>query len=109
MSHETLVQFVRFEAKASVREYTFTVREPSTDPREFTLTISNQAFNERRVRYQDAPDVCSAKLRQELAAYANHPPTTHYLITNADLEDYRSSHAPRSPRHSFARKPSEEF
>lgn len=109
MSRETLVQFVRFEAKASVREYTFTVREPSTDPREFTLTISNQAFNDRRVRYQDAPDVCSTKLRQELAAYANHPPSTHYRITDADLEDYRSSHAVRSARHSFARKPNAEF
>ncbi|MGH9717163.1 MAG: hypothetical protein ACRD4R_10615 [Candidatus Acidiferrales bacterium] len=110
MSHEILVQFVRFEAKASVREYMFTVREPSADPREFTLTISNQAFNERRVRYQDAPDVCSVKLRHELATYANHPPSTHYLITDADLDDYRSSHAPRSAsRPSFYRRPTEEF
>lgn len=96
MSREILVQFVRFEAKASVREYTFTVREPSTDPREFKLTISNEAFNERRVRYQDAPDVCSARLRQELATHANHPPTSHYQITDADLDDYRNSHASRT-------------
>ena len=110
MSHEILVQFVRFESKAVGREYTFTVREPSSDPREFTLTISNQAFNERRVRFQDAPDVCSAKLRHELATYANHPPSTHYEITDADLEDYRSSHAPRTAtRPSFYRKPTEEY
>jgi hypothetical protein len=105
VSCETLVQFVRFEAKASVREYTFTVREPSSDPREFKLTISNQAFNERRVRYQDAPDVCSAKLRQELATYGNHPPTTDYQITDANLEDYRNSHGPKTPsRPSFYHK-----
>ncbi len=109
MNREILVQFVRFESKASVREYTFTVREPSTDPREFTLSISNQAFNERRVRYQDAPDVCSLKLRQELAAYANHPPSTHYLITDADLESYRSSHAPRAASRFSYHKPAEEF
>jgi hypothetical protein len=110
VSHEILVQFVRFEAKALGRDYKFTVREPSSDPREFILTISNQAFNERRVRYQDAPDVCSAKLRHELAAYANHPPSTHYLITDADLEDYRSSHAPRTTaRTSFVRRPTEEY
>jgi hypothetical protein len=108
VSRDILVQFVKFEAKESAREYTFTVKEASGEPREFTLTISNQAFDARRVRYQDAPDLCSAKLRQELATYANHPPSTHYLITDADLEDYRSSHAPRSARHSFS-KPSEEY
>lgn len=110
MSRDVLVQFVRFEAKDSVREYTFTVREPSTDPREFTLSISNDAFSERRVRFQDAPDVCSVKLRQELAAHGNHPPNTHYLITDAELEDYRSSHAPRgSSRLTPYQKRTEEF
>jgi hypothetical protein len=109
VSHEILVQFVKFEAKALVREYTFMVREASADPREFRLTIANQAFNERRVRYQDAPDVCSVKLRQELATHANHPPNTSYRISDADLEQYRSSHAPRSSRPSFYRRPSEEF
>ncbi len=108
MSHEILVQFVKFEAKTLVREYTFTVREPAADPREFTLTILNQAFNERRVRYQDAPDVCSVKLRHELAANANHPPSTHFVITDADLDDYRSRHAPRTSRPWSFRK-SEEF
>ncbi len=103
MTREILVQFVKFQAKASVREYVFTVKEASGDPREFTLAISNEAFNARRVRYQDGPDVCSAKLRQELAAYGNYPPDTHYLITDVDLEDYRTSHAPRSARQSFGK------
>lgn len=106
MSHELLVQFVKFETKDSVREYTFTVREPSADPREFKLSISNDAFNQRRVRYQDAPDVCSAKLRQELALSGNNPPNSHYLITDADLEEYRSSHEPKShSRPSYYHKP----
>jgi hypothetical protein len=103
VSREILVQFVKFQAKTLVREYIFSVKEASGDPREFILTISNEAFNTRRVRYQDGPDVCSAKLRQELAAYGNNPPETHYLITDADLEDYRSSHAPRSTRPSYGK------
>jgi hypothetical protein len=109
VSHEILVQFVRFEAKPLEREYTFTVREREAEPRVFTLAISNQAFNERRVRYQDAPDVCSVKLRHELAAYANDPPCKHFLVTDADLDDYRSSHAPRASRPWSLRKPSEDF
>ncbi len=104
-----MVQFVGFEVKERVREYTFSVREPSSDLREFTLTIPNVAFNERRVRFQDAPDVCALKLRRELATYANHPPETHYGITDAELEDYRSSHAPRGARTLFGRKVAREF
>jgi hypothetical protein len=75
---ELVIQFGGFKSKGSVREYTFTVREQSTEPREFTLAIPNIAFDERRVRYQDAPDVCSLKLRKELAAHANHPVSSHY-------------------------------
>lgn len=109
MSYEIIVQYVGFEAKALVREYTFTVREPSTEPREFTLTIENDAFSTHLVRYQDAPDVCSLKLRRELATYANHPPKTHYRITDAELEDYRSAHSPRTTRSLFGRKAAQDF
>ena len=109
MSHDIIMQFVGFEAKALVREYTFTVREPASEPREFTLTISNQAFNDRRVRYQDAPDVCSHRLRRELAASANHPPDTHYGITDAELEDYRSAHTPRTAYNPFRRKTTQDY
>ncbi len=109
MSHEIIVQFVGFESKARVREYTFTVREPSTEPRDFTVTIANEAFTGRRVRYQDAPDVCSLKLRRELASYANHPPDSHFAITDAELEDYRSTHSPRTARSPYSRKPEEDF
>lgn len=109
MNREILVQYVRFEAKALVREYTFAVREASADAREFTLTIANQAFNERRVRYQDAPDICSLRLRQELAANSNAPLSSHFRITDDDLEQYRSSHAPRKSRPSVYRKPESDY
>jgi hypothetical protein len=109
MSKDILVQFVGFESKRRGREYTFTVREPSVEPREFTLTIANRAFNERRVRYQDAPDICSLKLRHELATHANHPADSHFDISDLELEDYRSSHAPRSARTAYSRKPAEDY
>ena len=102
------MQFIGFASKEAVREYTFTVREAAIEPREFTVTIANEAFNEHRLRFQDAPDVCSLKLKRELATYANHPPESHFHITNAELEDYRSSHtAPR--RSMFARRPTEDY
>jgi hypothetical protein len=109
VSKDLLVQFVGFEVKPLAREYIFTVRESSTEHREFTLAISNEAFNGHRVRYQDAPDVCSVKLHRELAIYANHPPGTHYQISEADLEDYRSTHSPQSSKNRFSRKTQQDF
>jgi hypothetical protein len=108
MSKEIIMQFMGFASKAEVREYTFTVREAAIEPREFTVSIANEAFNQHRLRFQDAPDVCSLKLKRELATYANHPPESHFHITNDELEDYRSSHtAPR--RSMFARRPTEDY
>jgi hypothetical protein len=109
VSHEIIVQFQGYEVKARVREYTFTVREVSTEPREFTLTIPTEAFNEHLLRIQDAPDVCSRKLHRELATFANHPPDSHFAITNAGLEAYRIARAPRTPKSPFSRKPVEDY
>jgi hypothetical protein len=100
VSDNIIIQYTGFEAKALVREYTFSVREAASEPREFTLTIPNEAFDSHRMRYQDAPDICSRKLQRELAASANHPPTTHLCVTEAELDDYRVTHAPKSaPRY----------
>jgi len=104
VSNEIVMQFGGFKAKDSVREYTFTVREQSTEPREFTLSIPNEAFDRHRLRYQDAPDLCSLKLRRELATASNHPSKSHFNITDADLEDYRGAHAPKVARNPFSRK-----
>ncbi len=76
MSNNIYVQYLGFKAQASVREYTFCVWEIWNQQREFTLTIANEAFVSHRARYQDAPDICSLKLRHELATYASHPPKT---------------------------------
>lgn len=109
MSETAIIQYVGFESKALVREYSFLVREPPSEPREFTLTIVNEAFDSHRVRYQDAPDICSLRLHREMAAYANHPPKTHYRISETELDEYRDSHAPKSARSLFSPKPAREL
>jgi hypothetical protein len=96
MSDSVIVQFVGFEAQALVREYKFIVRRALDETSEFTLTIGNEAFGARRVRFQDAPEICSRRLHRELVAFGNHPPQAHYCISETDLDDYRSSHAPKA-------------
>jgi hypothetical protein len=97
MTENINVQYVGFQAKALVREYSFIVRRASNEPSEFTLTIANEAFVTRRVRFQDAPEICSLRLHRELAVFEKHPPQAHYHISETDLDDYRNAHTP-SPR-----------
>jgi hypothetical protein len=108
MTDNIIVQFLGFQSKSLVREYTFSVRERSTEPREYTLTIPNEAFDSRLVRYQDAPDICSHKLHRELAASENHPEKTHFRLSLAELEDYRSTHTHKPPKYPYAPKPDHE-
>jgi hypothetical protein len=69
----------------------------------------NEAFNSRRVRYQDAPDICSLKLRRELATFANHPPQTHYRISELELDDYRNSHTAKAAGNPYKTKPAQDL
>ena len=95
MSDAAIIEYRGFTVRPLVREYTFSVREVAVEPREYTLTILNEAFNSHRARYQDAPDICSLRIRRELAANSNHPAETHYRITDAEIDEYRASHGPK--------------
>jgi hypothetical protein len=95
MSRSVIVQYAGFTSKSLVREYCFLVRDVSSEPREFTFTILNEAFRSHRVRYQDAPEICSIKLHRELAEQLDHPLETHYRISDIELNNYRESHPSR--------------
>lgn len=109
MSDNLIVQFVGYEVLPLVREYKFSVRESRNEAREFTLTIANSSFDDRRARFQDAPDICSLRLHRELAADANHPSNTHFEITDQELDDYRGRHAPKSSSSPYKKKVIQEY
>lgn len=92
------VEYVGFLTKGAAREYTLRVRQTAGDSHDFTLAIASEAFLARRVRYQDAPDVCFLKLQRELAACASGLPEPYMSVTDADLEEYRTAHAPKPPQ-----------
>ncbi|PYU18972.1 MAG: hypothetical protein DMG30_25875 [Acidobacteria bacterium] len=91
MADQLLMQYVGFTSGALVREYSFIVRDESGQPREYTVTIANEAFLSHQVRYQDGPSICSRRLRRELDANATDPPTTQFCITDLELADYRNT------------------
>jgi hypothetical protein len=109
MTDNLIVQFVGYEVSSLVRQYKFSVRESKSEPREFTLTIPNASFDHRRARFQDAPDICSLRLRRELAADANHPSNTHFEITDEELDDYRGRHSPKPSASPYKKKVAEEY
>jgi hypothetical protein len=54
MSDIVNVQYIGFEAKKLVREYSFVVRRALNHTSEFTLTIELESFRTGHVRFQDA-------------------------------------------------------
>jgi hypothetical protein len=100
MAESVFVLYKGFQTGKLTRDYTFTVREAGEEPRAFTLSIPNEAFNARRVRFQDAPDICSRRLIVELNSSANHPASDHFCVSDAEMANYRSSH-PTKPSHRF--------
>jgi len=104
MSGETLVQYTGFKAQRRVREYNFTVRETTSEVREFTLSIANEAFESHRARYQDAPDICSIRLRRELAASASHPHEVHFRVEDAEIASYYTKRPQKASRSRYPNK-----
>ena len=105
MNDRVVPQYVGFENKGAVREYAFTVRG---NDGEYFVTIANEAFVAHRVRYQDAPDICSLRLQREFAARTDHPPSTRFCVTDAELADYKEAHTPKSKPGVFAHRKHEE-
>jgi hypothetical protein len=104
VSERIIVQYVGFEAKDLVREYTFSVREPAGQPRAYTLTIANEAFESRRARYQDAPDICLLRLRRELATGASRAESSCFCVTDAELAAYHCGQKEKRPKSLAAKR-----
>jgi len=71
VSDAVVLQYVGFENRGAVREYAFTVRGSGGTSTEYLVTIANEAFVARRVRYQDGLEICSLRLHREFAARAD--------------------------------------
>lgn len=72
-------------------------------PRVFRLLIPHEAFASRLTRFQDAPDLCFAKLQRELAADPDLPSEQPLVLTTQDLAEYRSAHEKRPESRKRAR------
>ena len=90
-ARQPIVRYVGFRSTGQGREYTMRVAD-GLSSREFVLVITHKAFAAREARFQDAPDVCSGKLRRALAADPDLLPDACMAVTTQDLLDYRGDH-----------------
>ena len=94
-----VIQYLGFQLKPRGREYSYRVVASQTETREFTLSISNQAFLEKHVPYQDAAGICYQKLQRELAAEnPGQPLGRHFTISDQELDTYREKYRPAKRR-----------
>jgi hypothetical protein len=93
-SRPPIVRYMGFRSTTRGREYTMHVAD-GLSSREFVLLITHQAFAAREARFQDAPDVCSSKLRRALAADPDLAPGDTgecMAVTAQDLLQYQGDH-----------------
>jgi len=91
-----VLQYLGFETKEALREYAFCLRGIAGESSNYFVTIANEAFVARRARYQDAPAICSIRLRREFASQVDPPPSCTFSVTDAELAEYKDAHAPKA-------------
>ncbi len=94
----THVEYVGFTTVRDTREYRLRIQD-SVGFHDFVLTIALDAFLTRRARYQDAPEICFLKLQRALAeCVVGNLPDERLNISDLELEEYRTAHAPKLPK-----------
>ena len=91
------VEYLGFTSDDTTREYRLRARDGGVF-HDFIRAIALEAFIAHRARYQDAPEICFLKLQRELAECDGTLPDAYVGITDAELEEYRTAHAPKPPR-----------
>jgi hypothetical protein len=94
-SRQPIVRYVGFRSTDHGREYVMQVSE-GLSTRSFVLLIPHHAFASKQARFQDGPDLCSGKLRRELAVDPDLPGNDSIAVTAQDLVEYHDNHA-RAP------------
>ncbi len=90
-----VLQYLGFENKGALREYAFSLRGLRGKSSNYFVTISNDAFLAHRARYQDAPAICSIRLRREFASKVDLPSSFTFLVTDEELAEYKDAHTPK--------------
>ncbi len=84
------IQYVGFQLKAHGRDYTYRVIDKQAEDREFVFSISNRAFADNQLPFQEAAGLCYQKLQKALETEEK-PLPRRTTVSDQDLEAYRES------------------
>lgn len=91
------IQYVGFDVAASSRVYKFHVIGTHA-AREFTVSVQSEAFRAARLKLQDGPAICFARLQQDLEGETPESRVENRLsIGERDIREYWERHHPRPP------------
>jgi hypothetical protein len=89
------IQYVGFQLKAHGRDYSYKVINKQSEDREFIFTISNRAFLEKQLPFQDAAALCYQKLQKALDSETEgNPLPRRTTLSDQELDVYRESRRP---------------
>jgi hypothetical protein len=89
------IQYVGFETAPTLRIYAFHVMDGQDAGRDFTVTVQADAFGPNRLKLQDGPGICFARLGQELRGEAQDTRAeTHLMIGERDIKEYLGHNPP---------------
>jgi hypothetical protein len=98
------IQYVGFSNATSSRIYNFDVID-TAETREFTVKVQSEAFRPARLKLQDGPGICFARLNQELQGETPEARAeAHLSIGERDIQEYLEGHRrqPSSSRRTVA-------
>ena len=98
------VRYLGFRTTGEGRAYTLRV-DGGITPRVVTITIPHAAFATKHARFQDAPDICFAKLQRELVLNADLPDGLELLVSTTEIDDYRDGQTRRVPERKRRHRP----
>ena len=93
------IQYVGFNVATGSRIYNFDVID-TAETREFTVKVQSDAFRPARLKLQDGPGICFARLKQELQGETSESRAAAHLsisIREQDIQEYLERHYPRKP------------
>jgi hypothetical protein len=91
------IQYVGFNVADSSRIYNFDVVS-AEETREFTVKVQSEAFRPAGLKLQDGPDICFARLKQELQGETQGARVAAHLgIGERNIQEYMEQHYPRRP------------
>lgn len=93
------IRYLGFAVHPDYREYTLAMRgtDAETVWHHIAVCVPLAAFQSRRVRYQDAPDLCFRVLHQEAESHLDWVPPPSIWLNEEDFKAYAAATAARRP------------